>query len=166
MVLVASLLLAAAFGWAALAKILRPGAWRAALAGNRLPAPVSKIASVGVPGGEITVAVLLALGGDRARAGAAAAVALLSAFSIAVLRARRLAGDRLPCGCFGGNGARDYRLMLVRNAALGLLAAVVLLAPEVELEVPERSEVVPAALVALGLTLIAWLVNALRGFRR
>ncbi len=165
MVLVASLLLAAAFGWAAAAKVLRPGAWNAALAGYRLPRSVSRAALVGVPAGEVGVAVLLVVGGRSGRAGAVAAVAMLSAFSLAVLRARRERGDRLPCGCFGGSGARDFRALLVRNAALGLLAAVVLVVPEVDWDV-SRPDLVPAALAALGLTLIAWLTSALRGFRR
>lgn len=160
----APFLLAAAFFWAAIAKASRPAAWRAALLGYRLPGPLVMPALVLVPVAEITAGVLLSAGGVAGKAGAALAVALLAAFSLAVVRARRLTGDRLPCGCFGGSGTRDFRLMLVRNAALGAVAAAILLVPAVaryELEALEGSQLLPALLVALGVVLIAWLVATL-----
>ncbi len=161
MISVAALLLAAAFGWAAVAKIARLSAWREALAGYRLPEKVELAARPLIPVGEGLVAVMLLAGGDVGKAGAAFGVALLSAFSLAVLRARRLHGDRLPCGCFGGSGHRDYRSMLVRNAVLGALAAAVLLGVgSFEIEAPDASQAIPAALAALGLALVAWLVVA------
>jgi hypothetical protein len=156
-------LLAVAFLWAALAKASRPSAWRAALAGYRLPAGLLVPALVGVPVAEILVGVLLVAGGLATKAGAALGVALLASFSLAVLRARRSGGDRLPCGCFGGSGSRDYRLMLVRNASLGAIAGVLLLVPRVaryELDAPRPSDAVPALLAALGIAAIAWLVVA------
>ena len=163
-------LLAVAFVWAAVAKASRPSAWRVALGGYRLPGPLLVPALVGVPAAEILAGFLLAAGGVATRAGAALCVGLLAAFSLAVLRARRLQGDRLPCGCFGGNGSRDYRLMLVRNAFLGGVAAAVLLVPRLadyELEAPSSSQVVPALLVVVGVALIAWLaVSVTRGFGR
>ena len=153
-------LLALAFFWAAIAKASRPAAWRSALSGYRLPARTVIPVLALVPVAEILVGVLLVSGGDATKAGAALSVALLSAFSLAVLRARRVAGDRLPCGCFGGSGSRDYRLVLVRNAVLGAMAATILLIPRLaryELETPSGSQVVPALLVAAGVVLIAWL---------
>lgn len=160
MLLVPSLL-ALAFAWAAIAKVTRFAAWRGALRGYRLPKPVEASALVLVPVVEVVAAVLLVGGGDVTKAGAALSVALLAGFSLAVLRARRLGGDRLPCGCFGGAGTRDYRLMLVRNAFLGAVAAAVLLVPDVagyELEAPDASQAIPALLVGLGIALIGWLV--------
>ncbi len=165
MVSVAALVLAVAFGWAALAKVARLQAWRRTLAGYRLPEALERAVLGVVPLAEGTAAVLLVAGDDVTRSGAALVVALLSAFSLAVLRARRIQGDRLPCGCFGGSGRRDYRLMLARNALLGGLAAAVLLVPRVasfELEAPDASQVLPAALAALGLALVSWLVLAAR----
>lgn len=163
-------LLAVAFVWAALAKASRPPAWRSALLGYRLPDQLVTPALVGVPVVEVVAAFLLAAGGAATKAGAALAVALLAAFSLAVLRARRLEGDRLPCGCFGGTGSRDYRLMLVRNAFLGAVAAAVLLVPRLaryELEVPSSGEVVPALLVAGAAAAITWLaLSVTRGFGR
>ncbi|HEV2756044.1 MAG TPA: MauE/DoxX family redox-associated membrane protein [Actinomycetota bacterium] len=170
MVSPAALFLAAAFAWAAAAKAVRFPAWREALAGYRLPAPAELAARPLVPLAEGVTAALLVAGGDASPAGAAAAVALLAGFSLAVLRARRLQGDRLPCGCFGGSGHRDYRLMLVRNATLGAVAAVALLFPETgsfDAAAPDASQVVPAALAAAGLGLVVWLALAARkGFRR
>lgn len=154
-------LLAAAWFWAAIAKASRPSAWRTALLGYRLPGGFVTPALVLVPIVEIVTGVLLAAGGEATKAGAALSVALLAAFSLAVLRARRLQGDRLPCGCFGGNGSRDYRLMLVRNSFLGAVAAAILLVPRVatyDLEAPGSAQALPALLVAAGLVLIGWLL--------
>lgn len=157
-------LLAVAFFWAAVAKASRPSAWRNALIGYQLPHSIVMPALVLVPVAEIVAGVLLSAGGVASKAGAALSVALLAAFSLAVLRARRIRGDRLPCGCFGGSGSRDFRLMLVRNAALGAVAAAILLVPAVaryELETPDAAQMLPALLVALGAVLIAWLVATL-----
>lgn len=157
-------LLAVAFFWAAIAKASRPSAWRAALVAYRLPAGITTPALVLVPVSETVTAVLLSAGGNASRAGAALSVALLGSFSLAVLRARGIQGDRLPCGCFGGSGSRDYRLMLVRNALLGSVASAILLVPAVaryELETPAAEQMLPALLVALGLVLIAWLVTTM-----
>lgn len=157
-------LLAVAFFWAAIAKASRPSAWRSALLGYRLPGATAMPALVLVPVLEIVTAVLLSAGGNASKAGAALSVALLGAFSLAVLRARRIQGDRLPCGCFGGSGSRDYRLMLVRNAVLGVVAAAILLVPAVaryELQTPAAEQMLPALLVALGIVLIAWLVTTM-----
>lgn len=162
-------LLAVAFFWAAIAKGSRPSAWRAALLGYRLPAGIVTPTLVVVPVAELGTGFLLSAGGDASKAGAALAVALLAAFSLAVLRARRLQGDRLPCGCFGGSGSRDYRLMLVRNAFLGAVAAAILLVPRVaryELAAPDSSQALPAVLVGVGVALIGWLVMTARGAGR
>lgn len=158
---VAPSVLAVAFTWAAVAKASRPSAWRNALLGYGLPKPTIVPALVLVPVVEIGTGVLLSAGGVAAKAGAALAVALLASFSLAVLRARQFGGDRLPCGCFGGSGRRDYRLMLVRNAFLGAVAAAILLVrpvAEYELEPPAASQALPVLLVAVGLVLIGWLV--------
>lgn len=116
--------------------------------------------SVGVPAAEAGVPVLVLF--DRSRAAAALALALLALFSLALLRARALRGDRLPCGCFGRAGERDYRLMLARNGSLGVLAGTVLAAGRdvrvlEELGAPDASEVIPAALALLGIVVLAWL---------
>ena len=154
--------LAIVFGWASVAKLLRPRRWRAALDGYRLPSPVARSASLGVPGAEAAVAGLVVAGATRS--GAALALALLAAFSLAVVRARHLAGDRLPCGCFGRAAVRDYRTMLIRNALLALLAAVVLLAGRDialgrGLDVPSSGELIPAALLCLGTGLVVYVLR-------
>lgn len=122
---VAAVALALAFAWAAVIKIARFSAWREALGGYGLPPPVESAASGAVPAAELAVAGTLLFG--SARVGAALTIFLLSAFSLAVLRARMLEGDQVPCGCFGDTKARDYRVMITRNVLLGVLAAAVLL---------------------------------------
>jgi hypothetical protein len=158
---VVAVVLAATFAWAAIAKIVRWSRWTTALAGYGLrPAP-GRVAAPLVPLAEGAVAGLVVAG--LARAGAALAVGLLAAFSGALLYARERRGDRLPCGCFGGAGDRDYRSLLWRNAGLGVLAAAVLVAPhDVVLtegfSIPSAGELVPAALIVAGVGVGAWTV--------
>jgi hypothetical protein len=154
----AAVLLAAVFGWAFLAKVLGPGAWQRALEVYGLPAPVVAPALVAVPAAEAAVTILLLAGSISV--GAGLALVLLSAFSIAVMRARRSLCDRLPCGCFGGDKLRDARLMLARNAALAVLAGVALLegrAPA--FSPPAAGEALPALLAVVGAVLTVWMVR-------
>ncbi|MDQ4142849.1 MAG: hypothetical protein M3198_03740 [Actinomycetota bacterium] len=155
-------LLAVVFAWAAVAKTLQWRAWRSSLASYGIPRTIETPVAVLVPVAEVTV-VLLVLGGV-ARVAMASALALLAAFCLAVLRARSREGDRLPCGCFGKTEARDYRLMLVRNAALSALAGLVLLGgdgldPVTAGDVPEPGEVLPATLVIIGILLGGWILK-------
>ena len=149
--------LSAVFVWSACAKLIRYREWQVALAGYRLPEPVERAARPGVPVAELLVPLLFVLG--NVGAGAALVVALVAAFSLAVLRARALEGDRLPCGCFGRTKAHDYRLMLVRNSVLGVLAGALLLAGhDVPLfdgvGAPDASEALPITLSVAGLVAV------------
>ena len=155
--------LAATFAWSALAKVMRAAEWRAALGAYRLPRSVSAAARHGVPLTEILVSAALASG--AVRLGAAASLALLAAFSIAVLRARSLQGDKLPCGCFGKTKKRDYRLSLVRNAALAALASLLLVrgedvSPLRGFAAPSGSEVIALVLVVAGVFFIGWMLRS------
>jgi hypothetical protein len=155
---VAAVLLAAVFGWASLSKVLGPGNWRQALVGYRVPAPLASAALIGVPAAEAAVTILLLAGSITV--GVGLALVLVSAFSIAVIRIRRSLGDRLPCGCFGGQKLRDARLMLVRNAALAVLAAVAVMerrAPAPSL--PSTEDALPALLAVFGAVLAAWMLR-------
>jgi hypothetical protein len=157
---VAAVLLGALFLWAAGAKALRWHAWVRAL-GTYSLGRWESIVRVAVPAAELFVGILLVAG--SARIGAALALFMLAAFCLAVLRARAMQGDRLPCGCFGRDERRDYRTMLLRNTLLGGLAAIVLLS-ETELpldgvRVPGAGELVPAVLVGLGVLLAAWVAR-------
>ena len=156
---IVTLCLAALLAWAAAAKVLRWHAWRAALEGYRLPGRLPMMAAAGTPVAEIGIAAILI--SPAPRAGAALTVALLAAFSLVVLRGRSLHGEKLPCGCFGGSRERDYRTMLLRNALLGVLAAIVLISGRdvkalAGLSLPNGPELVPALLVALGILVAAW----------
>lgn len=158
---VLALALSATFGWSALAKGWRFDDWRAVLAGYRLPAPIAVLARLLVPLTEFGIAVSLLAG--AVRLGAAASLLLLGAFSIAILRARALQGDKLPCGCFGATKIRDYRFSLLRNAGLAVLAVALLLrgedgSPLTGFAAPSGSETIAVALVAVGGGLIAWMV--------
>ena len=151
--------LSSIFTWAVIAKAARPGRWRSALSRYELGRPLQHVAAFGVPIAEALTVVVL-LWGD-ARVGAALAAALISLFSLAIVRAREIQGDRIPCGCFGRTSTRDVKDLLARNAFLGLGAAILLLSGRRELEwtLPHPNELVAALLVVLGMVLIAWVVS-------
>jgi hypothetical protein len=152
---------ATVFAWAAVAKILRPAGWRTALEAYGLGA-VRTVAMIAVPALELGVVVLIATG--HLEAGATAALAMLGAFTLAVLRARRLNGDRLACGCFGRSRVRDYRVILARNAGAAALAAFALAGhgttSTFPLRWPGNGELLPASLSAAGLVLAGVVVRA------
>lgn len=154
----AASILGLVFVWSAVAKLLRSSRWRAALEGYGLPG--TRALAIAVPVVELVVPSLMLL--ERSLASAALALGLLALFSAAIVRARSRRGDRLPCGCFGGAGERDYRLMIARNAVLGLLAAAVIargrdLQTLEGLGAPETADLLPAGLVVLGLVAIGWM---------
>ena len=164
----AGLLLALVFAWAGLVKLVRPTAWRAALQGYALPSRVRLLSAWAVPATELGVAAALAFG--HRRLGAALALAMLGAFSIALLRARRFHGSTLPCGCFGGVRARPVRNLLARNALLAALGVMAVLAPSagVPIALPGASQVLPVLLTMAGVGLVALAareITALRGGR-
>lgn len=160
-----SIALALVFAWAGVAKVLRFADWTSALVAYRLTGPLRATAAVAVPAAEFGVVALVMAGATRAAA--ALTVALIAAFSLALVRARA-SGEgaedgRLPCGCFGKVKARDYRLMLLRNALIGALAAALLLsgrnAPFLEgISAPEGGELLPALLGLAGVLLGGWLI--------
>jgi hypothetical protein len=154
-------LLAATFAWAALAKLLGRESWRESIRAYSLPDRVERLALPSVPLAEASVAALL-LGG-AIRGGAVAALLLLAAFSFALIRAGRIGGGTLPCGCFGGRARRSVGWLLARNGALSLagVAALLLGSPIPFPSTPGPAELLPAALSAGGLGLAVWL--AVRG---
>jgi hypothetical protein len=166
---VAAGLLALLFAWAAAGKVIRFGAWRSALQGYALPRPVRYLGVAGVPMLEGAV-VGLVLIGELPPAGALCIVAV-SVISLAILRRRALEGNRIPCGCFGRATTRDYRVMLARNLLIALMGAVVLIGGAGVsvfdgFRAPGPRDLVPAALILAGVTLITWMVaqttNSLR----
>jgi uncharacterized membrane protein YphA (DoxX/SURF4 family) len=133
------------FAWAGALKIGRPRRWRESLSTYGLPRPIRVAALLGVPWIEIGVAAALALG--RVLEGATAAAVLAAAFAVAIIRARSLQrSDKLDCGCFGGRKARDYRVLLLRNGAIGIAALLVLAGARHD--PASRSAPTPALLVA------------------
>lgn len=153
-------MLALAFGAAAGAKLVRPRAWRRSIASYRLPRSTERAVAAIVPLVEFGV-LAIAVFGLASTAGLVSLV-VLGLFSAAILSARFRVGRRLDCGCFGAVRARDYRLLLLRNAALAAAAALAwrdgVDDPIVEgLGVPSGGELLPAALAIAGLGLAAWL---------
>lgn len=145
--------LALLFGWASVAKLVRLRPWGATLRGYGLPGPVESLAFPVVPVAETAVPVLALSGHVRVAGGLALSLLLL--FSAAVLRARRVRGRKLPCGCFGKTKSRDYRILLLRNAALGFAAVAALAgdpgrSPLDAVRWPVMAEAVPAVFVLLG----------------
>jgi hypothetical protein len=151
--------LALTFGAAAVAKLARRAAWRRTLGSYGLRPGASRLVGFGVPAVELGIAATV-LVGLASSAGLLSIVALV-AFSGAIVMGRVRAGRRLECGCFGGSGVRDYRLLLARNLALAGVAFVAWKAGEDAplvraLGEPAGADLLPVALVVLGLALAVW----------
>jgi hypothetical protein len=162
---IAAALLAVTFAWAGIAKLIAYEAWRVALAGYRLPGLVERIARPLVPALELAVAAVAVAG--RTDIAAALTLALVGAFSLALVRGRAIHGDRLPCGCFGSRDESSAAAMMWRNGALGVLAVGIVSSPhEPQLfsgfRVPSGGEVIALLLVIVGVVavaLMAWQVS-------
>jgi len=155
---IAAWTLVATFLWAAVAKFVRGNAWPAAIARFGFAGAAARAIAVAVPVAEIVVVALFVAGASRVAA--ALTLALVASFSAAIVSARMVRkSDKVPCGCFGGSGESDYRLLLARNAALAVLAGVVLLAPRpAGLSAPSEGDLLPATLVVLGGAVLTWMV--------
>jgi hypothetical protein len=156
----AGAMLALTFGAAAVAKLARRAAWWRTLGSYGLRSGASWLVGFGVPAVELGIAATV-LVGLASSAGLLSIVALV-AFSGAIVVGRVQAGRRLECGCFGGSGTRDYRLLLARNLALAGVAFVAWRAGEDAplvraLGEPAGADLLPVALVVLGLALAVWL---------
>jgi hypothetical protein len=164
----AAAVLGAAFGWSAGTKIARPASWWRVLGSYGLPRWVQRTSVISVPVAEVAIVGLVVMGMHRT-AGIAALV-ILAAFSAAILRARRRFGDVVACGCFG-SVARDYRILLLRNALLAGGALIAALggvdAPRISVPgLPTATDAFPAALAATGIVVAVWmLASSLRSAR-
>ena len=155
--------LAIAFGWAAVSKVVRSRRWRRSLQSYGLGGRFERTVAVGVPLVELGIGGLLFLG--LPSTAGVLSLGVLAAFSVGIVTARIRNGPRLDCGCFGSARVRDYRLLLARN---GVLATVALVAWRrgtdtwigADVVAPSGGELVPAALVALGLVLATLVVAA------
>lgn len=156
---ISQVVLALTLLWAGFAKVVRWSSWRPSLEPYGIAEGLRSPVAILVPATEISVATLIIVGPTRVAM--ALTLAMLGAFSLAVLRARASEGDSLPCGCFGGTEARDFRLMLVRNGFLGALAGAVLLSRTNDTvvssdDLPSSSQILPALLVLSGALLVVW----------
>jgi hypothetical protein len=77
----------------------------------------------------------------------------------------------VACGCFGTSTARDYRILLLRNALLAGGASIAALAgvdsPRISVpDLPRAGDALPAALALVGVVVAAWmLTSSLRSLR-
>ncbi|HEX9717900.1 MAG TPA: MauE/DoxX family redox-associated membrane protein [Actinomycetota bacterium] len=159
---VAAGVVGAVFAWSAGGKLLRPTDWRRARSALGLRGPLDRVAAIGAPVAEAAVLGLVVAGLHRTAG--IAGLALLLVFSLAVLRARRRGGDLVPCGCFGTVKARDYRVLLLRNAVLAVVAAVAATwgidTPRLGSPgIPTGPDVLPLAFAVVGLSVAAWTVT-------
>lgn len=155
----AAAVLGLTFTAAGVTKLARGAAWRRTLSAYRLPGGVSRLVASVVPIVELAIVGLVVVG-LGATAGLVSLVALVS-FSAAIVVGRVRSGRRLGCGCFGGSTTRDYRVLLTRNLALvGIALGAWRMgedAPPVRsLREPGGADLLPAALIVLGLALAAW----------
>jgi hypothetical protein len=165
----AAAVLGAAFGWSAGAKFARPASWRRVLAGYGLPPWMHRTSVIGVPLAEVAILGLVVVGMHRTAG--IAALAILAAFSAAILQARQRFGNVVACGCFGTSIARDYRILLLRNALLAGGASIVALAgvdsPRISVPgLPTAGDALPTVLALTGVVVTAWMVtSSLRSLR-
>jgi hypothetical protein len=155
----ASAVLAASFAWASATKLLGGDRWRRALRAHDLPSAIERLASWATPLVELAVPALAVLG--LRRASAVWALVLLVVFSAEVARVRIRVGPSVPCGCFGGRREIPASTQLLRNAALGAVAVLALVAaPDALLlpwpGVPSGADVIPAVLATIGLIVAGW----------
>ncbi len=159
---IAAAALAAVFAWAVVSKVTGWRRWRRALGAYSLSPALERTAARAVPAAEAFVPALVVAG--LPRIAALWSAILLTVFTLALIRARRRMGGRVPCGCLGGRDAVHVNAALGRNLALILTAVVVCArasdAPVISSpSVPGAADMLPLTL-ALGTltasTLLAW----------
>lgn len=138
--------LAVAFGWSVAWKALRFDAWREIVASYGL-GPLRVPTVIGVP--LVETAIVAAILGGRVRVAALLALCFLAAASLAIALARGRGKRRLRCGCFGA-AEIDIGRALLRNAALGAVAALAAVGAGAGPVSLPRPEVLPLALVVGG----------------
>ena len=146
---------AATFAFAAITKTLRPEARRVALEPYAIPGAAAGFVAVGVPVAEAGVTFSLLAGSNVI--GGWLALALLCLFSAALVRAWRLHGPRISCGCFGRSRERDVRALLARNGTLAVVAVGTLASstPIPLPPAPSSGDAVPVLLAGLGVAIAA-----------
>jgi uncharacterized membrane protein YphA (DoxX/SURF4 family) len=120
---IAAAALASLFAWAAVSKVAGWRRWMRALTAFGLSSPLERTAAWAAPVGEAFVPALVVLG--LPRMAALWSVVLLTVFSLALVRAKRHVGGRVPCGCFGARDTVDVNAALARNVALIVTAVFV-----------------------------------------
>lgn len=128
----------------------------------RLPHRLAKAASRILPWLELALGIALAFG-ISVRVAAIAASALLVVFTLGLAFARLQGHRQLDCGCFGRSSESDRTSLLIARNALFLVPAVVLLADNGAVSLPEH---VVLLLFAVGLLTLLELVRGARDVSR
>ncbi|HEV2888217.1 MAG TPA: MauE/DoxX family redox-associated membrane protein [Jatrophihabitans sp.] len=147
--LVVRVVLAAVWGWAAVAKIGDPRRFvQVVRAYDATPEWLSKAIGYGLPTLELVLAILLLLG-LITRYAAVVSAALLLVFLVGIVQAAAR-GLEIQCGCFGGGGgpstSTSYTLDILRDLGLLALSAFLIRWPLTKLSVDKAiidSERVP-----------------------
>lgn len=143
----AAVVLAATLTWAAIGKARSPRSSERAVIAFGVPRRLAPVVAMALPPTELAVAVMLIA---VPRIGALVAVALLGAFSVAVLRVIRTAsGDPVLCACFGAATAPVSPATLARNLVLVAAAAVTAVATNPVRQVPAFTSVVTMTSLAV-----------------
>jgi hypothetical protein len=145
------LALALTLSWAAAAKIVRNHAWRRQLLGYHLPRPLRIVGFLVLPWVELAVAASFLW---QPGLGAMSTIVLMLIFSVTIVRARlKQRSNKIGCGCFGGSSVKDYRLLLLRNAAVVALAVAVIAGGA---DVQPPSSAIAVLVAAIALVAAAW----------
>lgn len=154
------LILAAVFGIAALSKLRDTQPTHAHMLGAGLPHALAGALAIGLPLVEIGIAIAL-ISEPFQQAGAWVALLLLIAFSAYIVW-QLVRGNRAACNCFGTlTHAPLGPALLVRNAALALMAGLLLITPPVHLAL--SADVVALAALSAGTVALAyWCVQLTR----
>lgn len=149
-------------GAAAVSKLVRARAWRRSVRSYAFPEPLEHLVVVGVPFVEIAIAALPFVG--MASTAGLLTIAVMIAFSAAIVLARLRVGPRVECGCFGASATRDYRALLGRNAGIAALGVVAWRgstdSPAFRsLGSPTGGDLLPAALTVVGIAVAIWVVT-------
>jgi hypothetical protein len=165
-----SIVLGLVFGWAGIGKAVRAKRWRANIRAYGLPRFARAAGFLLLPWVELIAAVALLAG--RPAIGATIVGSLIVLFCVAIINARIvLRNDKLGCTCFGGTSVYDYRILLLRNGTLAVLAGYLLaVRPLAETRGPGLPGAGPVMFVTLvlagGVAAMMWLGTQLILIRR
>lgn len=152
------------FGASAVSKLGAWAAWRRTISALLPPAGARKLALVGVPLAELSIALLLLM---TPREGMAAAFVLLALFTVTALWAG-VKRPNTPCACFGASKEALGPRLAVRNMfLLAGLGGIAIVDPPSRFSIETMAAVAPMAAVLLTAAALhdIWRKRSARGLR-